>query len=380
MADGSTASRSPSRSPPPAATAEELRQLNSTLRSRLARSAADLQATLTSRDAAVDHQHQFSLTLLRQTRELRSLEQLYDTRQAEVVRLRDEIASLHGAEDSDLPWSPTVINLESQPCEQADEIRDLELRLDQAISDRDTLQGQSDHLAEEVRLAGVEIEQLQEDHNDLDRARENAEHELRLSEASLARVQASLVQAENQIPPPAIPPANVAAPDVDRLTRERDETRIAATGAEGQITRLRSELKAYQDMRRDAQTELNRLRSTHAAATAYLIQTVKDRDAARADASRYRSDASDLGKFSSSGCASILLSANLHFHATDVPTEQQLASAAPTPSRPGKTTRCGESSLGGSGALGPRTSAGEGRRPPSARSNSACPRRTAAGV
>ncbi|KAE9194070.1 hypothetical protein PF002_g15308 [Phytophthora fragariae] len=354
MADGSTASRSPSRSPPPAATAEELRQLNSTLRSRLARSAADLQATLTSRDAAVDHQHQFSLTLLRQTRELRSLEQLYDTRQAEVVRLRDEIASLHGAEDSDLPWSPTVINLESQPCEQADEIRDLELRLDQAISDRDTLQGQSDHLAEEVRLAGVEIEQLQEDHNDLDRARENAEHELRLSEASLARVQASLVQAENQIPPPAIPPANVAAPDVDRLTRERDETRIAATGAEGQITRLRSELKAYQDMRRDAQTELNRLRSTHAAATAYLIQTVKDRDAARADASRYRSDASDL--------------------------EQQLASAAPTPSRPGKTTRCGESSLGGSGALGPRTSAGEGRRPPSARSNSACPRRTAAGV
>ncbi|KAE9033110.1 hypothetical protein PR003_g17454 [Phytophthora rubi] len=47
-------------------------------------------------------------------------------------------------------------------------------------------------------------------------------------------------------------------------------------------------------MHRDAQTELNRLRSTHAAATADLIQTVKDRDAARADASRYRDDASDL--------------------------------------------------------------------------------------
>ncbi|KAE9183107.1 hypothetical protein PF005_g22223 [Phytophthora fragariae] len=57
-------------------------------------------------------------------------------------------------------------------------------------------------------------------------------------------------------------------------------------------------------MHRDAQTELNRLRSTHAAAPADLIQTVKDRDAARADASRYRSDASDL--------------------------QQQLASAAPS--------------------------------------------------
>ncbi|KAE9174302.1 hypothetical protein PF005_g25916 [Phytophthora fragariae] len=47
-------------------------------------------------------------------------------------------------------------------------------------------------------------------------------------------------------------------------------------------------------MHRDAQTELTRLRSTHAAATADLIQTVKDRDAARADASRYRDDVSDL--------------------------------------------------------------------------------------
>ncbi|KAE8990780.1 hypothetical protein PR003_g12132 [Phytophthora rubi] len=294
MVAGSTASRSPSRSPPPTATVEELQQLNSTLRSRLARSVVDLQAAAVSRDAAVDHQHQFSLTLLRQTRELRTLERLYDTRQAEVVRLRGEIAAFQDTENPDLPPSPTVVNLESQLRQQADEIRDLELRLDQAISDRDTLQDQSDHLAEELRLAGAEIEQLQEDHNDLDRARENAEHELQLSEASLARVQASLVQAENQIPPPAIPPANVVAPDVDRLTRERDEARAAATDAEGQLAPLRSELTAYRDMHRSAQTELNCLRSTHAAATADLIQTVKDRDAARADASRYRDDASDL--------------------------------------------------------------------------------------
>ncbi|KAE9355062.1 hypothetical protein PF008_g4248 [Phytophthora fragariae] len=231
----STASRSPSRSPPPTATVEELQRLNSTLRSRLARSVADLQAAAVSRDAAVDHQHPFSLTLLRQTRELRTLERLYDTRQVEVVRLRREIAAFHNAEDPDLPPSPTVVNLESQLRQQIDEIRDLELRLDQAISDRDTLQDQNDHLAEEVRLAGAEIEQLQEDHNDLDRARENAEHELQLSEASLARVQASLVQAESQIPPPAIPPAYVVATDVDRLTRERDEARTAATDAECQI-------------------------------------------------------------------------------------------------------------------------------------------------
>ncbi|KAE8892681.1 hypothetical protein PF005_g19338 [Phytophthora fragariae] len=296
MVAESTASRSPSRSPPPTATVEELQRLNSTLCSRLARSVADLQATAVSRDAAVDHQHQFSLTLLRQTRELRTLERLYDTRQAEVVRLRCEIAAFQAAEDPDLPPSPTVVNLESQLRQQTDEIRDLELRLDQAISDRNTLQDQNDHLAEEVRLAGVEIEQLQEDHNDLDRARENAEHELQLSEASLARVQASLVQAETQISTPAIPPANVVATYVDRLTRERDEARAAATNAEGQIAPLRRELKAFQDMHRSAQTELNSLRSTHAAATSDLIQTVKDRDAARADASRYRGDASDLRK------------------------------------------------------------------------------------
>ncbi|KAE8999906.1 hypothetical protein PR001_g18927 [Phytophthora rubi] len=191
---GSTTSRSPSRSPPPAATAEELQQLNSTLRSRLVRSVVDLQAALVSRDAAVDHQHQFSLTLLRQTRELWTLERLNDTRQAGVVRLRGEIAAFQDTENPDLPPSPTVVNLDSRLRQQADEIRDLELRLDQAISDRDTLQDQSDHLAEEVHLAGAEIERLQEDHNDLDRARENAEHELQLSEASLACVQASLVQ------------------------------------------------------------------------------------------------------------------------------------------------------------------------------------------
>ncbi|KAE8974961.1 hypothetical protein PR003_g26699 [Phytophthora rubi] len=268
-------------------------QLNSTLRNRLARSVADLQAAAVSRYAAVDHQHQFSLTLLRQTRELRTLERLYDTRQAEVVRLRGEIAAFQDVED---PPSPTVVNLESQLRQQTDEIRDLELRLDQAISDRNTLQDQNDHLAEEVRLAGAEIEQLQDDHNDLDRARENAEHELQLSEASLARVQASLVQAESQIPPPAIPPANVVATDVDRLTRERDEARTAATDAEGQIAPLRRELRAFQDMHRSAQTELNCHRYTHAAATSDLIQTVKDRHAARADANRYRDDASDLRK------------------------------------------------------------------------------------
>ncbi|KAE8984266.1 hypothetical protein PF011_g20848 [Phytophthora fragariae] len=87
MVAGSTTSRSPSRSPPPVATAEELRQLNSTLRSRLARSVTDLQAALVSRDAA-----------------------LYDARQAEVVRLRGEIAAYQDTENPNLPLSPTVVN------------------------------------------------------------------------------------------------------------------------------------------------------------------------------------------------------------------------------------------------------------------------------
>ncbi|KAE8999482.1 hypothetical protein PR001_g19042 [Phytophthora rubi] len=97
MVAGSTTSRSPSRSPPPVATAEELRQLNSTLRSRLARSVTDLEVALVSRDAA-----------------------LYDARQAEVVRLRGEIAAYQDTENPNLPLSPTVVNSpESSPAPPA---------------------------------------------------------------------------------------------------------------------------------------------------------------------------------------------------------------------------------------------------------------------
>lgn len=125
-----------------------------------------------------------------------------------------------------------------------------------------------------------------------------------LTEASLARVQASLQQAgglgqqaEAHGTNYTAPLASDTAPNSDRIVRERDEARAAAAGTEGQIAPLRDEVQASRRMHRESQAELIRLRVTHGAPTADLIQTVKDRDSATADTDCYREDASDLREF-----------------------------------------------------------------------------------
>ncbi|KAE8887477.1 hypothetical protein PF003_g28297 [Phytophthora fragariae] len=186
MVSGSCSPGSLTRSPPAEATADKLRRLNSTLRDRLANANSDLQAAASSRDVAVDHQHRLSRTLLRQTHGLRALERRYGAQQEEVGRLRAEIESLQWSEDSSVATGPERRQLGVPTSATSTDLHDLESRLDQAISERDTLQDQSDHRAEEVRLAGVKIELLQEEQNHLNRERENAEHELLLTETSLA--------------------------------------------------------------------------------------------------------------------------------------------------------------------------------------------------
>ncbi|KAE8950557.1 hypothetical protein PR001_g34111, partial [Phytophthora rubi] len=122
------------------------------------------------------------------------------------------------------------------------EFRNLESRFDQAVSERDVLQDQSDHLAEEVRLAGDEIEQLQEDRNDLDRARENAEYELLLTETSLTRATEALQQAESRAARP-VETSGEAFPDLDRLTQERDAAQAAAIRAGDQLGAVKEDLQ-----------------------------------------------------------------------------------------------------------------------------------------
>ncbi|KAE9263467.1 hypothetical protein PR003_g33149, partial [Phytophthora rubi] len=157
--------------------------------------------------------------------------------------------------------------------------------------ERDTLQDQSDHLAEEVRLAGDEIEQLQEDRNDLDRARENAEHELLLTETSLARASEALQQTESRAARLA-ESSGTAPSDLDRLTQERDAAQAAAARASDQLGAVK-DLQGYQRSCRESSAELNRLRALQTASTDDLIRTVRDRDTARDDANRLRSDVSD---------------------------------------------------------------------------------------
>ncbi|KAE9292137.1 hypothetical protein PR003_g24832 [Phytophthora rubi] len=193
-----SSSGSPSRPPPTEASADELRRLNTLLRGRLAHANTELQRVASSRSATADEQHRLSRTLLRQTHELRVLEDLYRARQEEMGRLRAEIAALQEPEGPDTGADPRVVCLESRLRQQEADFRNLEARFDQAVSERDVLQDQSDHLAEEMRLAGDEIKQLHEDRNDLDRARENAEYELLLTETSLARATETLQQAESQ--------------------------------------------------------------------------------------------------------------------------------------------------------------------------------------
>ncbi|KAE8955275.1 hypothetical protein PR001_g32169 [Phytophthora rubi] len=178
---------SPGRSSPAVASADELRRRNTLLQGCLAHANAELQRVASSRNVTADEQHRLSHTLLRQTHELRALEDLYRARQEEIGHLRAEIAAFQEAGGPDIGIDPRVACLESQLRQQEADFRNLEARFDQAVSERDVLQDQSDHLAEEVRLAGEEIEQLQEDRNDVDRAREDAEHELLLTETSLAR-------------------------------------------------------------------------------------------------------------------------------------------------------------------------------------------------
>ncbi|KAE8984902.1 hypothetical protein PR002_g22789 [Phytophthora rubi] len=183
--------------------------------------------------------------------------------------------------------------LESQIRQHEAEFRNLEWRFDQAVSERDVLQDQSDHLAEEVRLAGDEIQQLQEDRNDLDRPRENAEYELLLTETSLARVTEALQQAESRAARP-VETSGETSPDLDRLTQERDAAQAAATRAGDQLGAVKEDLQGYQRSLQESSAELNRLRALQAASTADLIRTVRDRDTARADAARLRGDVSDL--------------------------------------------------------------------------------------
>ncbi|KAE9290242.1 hypothetical protein PF008_g25664 [Phytophthora fragariae] len=301
-----SSSGSASRSPPTEASADELRRLNSLLRGRLARANADLQTATSSRSVTAYDQHRLSRTLLRQTHDLRALESLYSAQQREVGRLRAEIASLHEPSDPGAAPDPVVVQLESQVRQYEAEFRNLESRFDQAVFERDTLQDQSDHLAEEVRLAGDEIEQLQEDRNDLDRARENAEHELLLTETSLARATEALQQTESRAARLA-ESSGTAPSDLDRLTQERDAAQAAAARARDQLGAVKEDLQGYQRSCRDSSAELNRLRALQTASTDDLIRTVRDRDTARDDANRLRSDVSDLGVSLSSSFRSQLL-------------------------------------------------------------------------
>ncbi|KAE8968208.1 hypothetical protein PR002_g27831 [Phytophthora rubi] len=188
---------------------------------------------------------------------------------------------------------PVVVQLESQVRQYEAEFRNLESRFDQAVFERDTLQDQSDHLAEEVRLAGDEIEQLQEDQNDLDRARENAEHGLLLTETSLARAAEALQQTESRAARLA-ESSGTAPSDLDRLTQERDAAQAAAARASDQLGAVKEDLQGYQRSCLESSAELNRLRALQTASTDDLIRTVRDRDTARDDANRLRSDVSDL--------------------------------------------------------------------------------------
>ncbi|KAE9009265.1 hypothetical protein PR001_g15228 [Phytophthora rubi] len=158
MASNSSSPSSPSGSPQAAATAGELRRLNSLLRGRLASAHADFQTATSARSLTADQQHRLSRTLLPQTHDLRALEDLYGAQQREVGRLRAEIASFQDAGDSRSGPDPDIVNLESQLRQHEADFRNLESRFDHVVPERDVLQYQSDHLAEEVRLAGDEIE------------------------------------------------------------------------------------------------------------------------------------------------------------------------------------------------------------------------------
>ncbi|KAE8999013.1 hypothetical protein PR002_g18581 [Phytophthora rubi] len=144
-----------------------------------------------------------------------------------------------------------------------------------------------------MRLAGDEIEQFHEDRNDLDRARENAEHELLLTETSLTRTTEALQQAEARVAELEAS-ASGAAPTPDRLVQERDDAQAASASAEARMNATKEDLQAFQRMYHESSADLNRLRATHAASTNDLIQTVRDRDTARADADRARGDGLDL--------------------------------------------------------------------------------------
>ncbi|KAE9050468.1 hypothetical protein PR003_g20978 [Phytophthora rubi] len=282
-----------SRSPLTEASSDELRRLNTLLQGRLAHANAELQRVASSRSVTADEQHRLSRTLLRQTHELRVLEDRYRTRQEEIGRLRAEIAAFQEPEDPNTGVDPRVACLESRLPQQEANFRNLEARFDQAVSERDVLQDQSDHLAEEVRLAGDEIEQLQEDRNDLDRARENAEYELLLTETSLARATEALHQAESQAARPA-DTSGEASPDLDRLTQERDAARAAATRAADQLGAMKEDLQGYRRSYHESSAELNRLRALQTVSTDDLIRTVRERDTARADADHLRGTVSDL--------------------------------------------------------------------------------------
>ncbi|KAE9357763.1 hypothetical protein PF008_g2991 [Phytophthora fragariae] len=213
--------------------------------------------------------------------------------------LRAEIAAFQESEDPDTVANPRVVCLEYRLRQQEADFRNLEARFDQAIFNRDVLQDQSDHLAEEMRLAGDEIEQHQEDRNDLDRARENAEHELLLTETSLARATEALQQAGSRVAELEAS-ASEPAPTPNRLTQERDDAQATVAHAGDQMGAMKEDLQAFQRLYHESSADLNRLRAVHAASTDDLIQTVRDRDTARANVDRLRRDLSDLRTFQTS--------------------------------------------------------------------------------
>ncbi|KAE9283114.1 hypothetical protein PR003_g27223 [Phytophthora rubi] len=106
---------SPSRPPPPTeASADELRRRNTLLQGCLAHADPEPQRVASSRNATADEQHRLSRTLLRQTHELRVLEDLYRARQEEIGHLRAEIAAFQEPEDPGVGVNPRVACLESQ--------------------------------------------------------------------------------------------------------------------------------------------------------------------------------------------------------------------------------------------------------------------------
>ncbi|KAE9005541.1 hypothetical protein PR002_g16731 [Phytophthora rubi] len=115
-------------------------------------------------------------------------------------------------------------------------------------------------------------------------------------ETSLARATEALQQAESRVAELEAS-ASEAVPTPNRLTQERDDAQAAAAHAGDQMGAMKEDLQAFQRLYHESSADLNRLWAVHVASTDDLIQTVRDRDTARADVDRLRGDLSDLRTF-----------------------------------------------------------------------------------